>query len=248
MMGKENSTSDDHQEIKLDSISASKSWWLLLLCGMANLAKDYLCWPEAQMEVIIKTVTDFTFESFIDLSFKKQNSVNKKGILPNNCLVENSYPCEQQQAHNDKELKTERTSGRIMRVIAEEIANSGFSISAEVTAGFDLLCQLTMNDWREPLHWIHTKVSEIVGEIDCNTWHPLHKWIIKLYAMSSWLVSHSLDTTVLEQATKLQKGLAKYVKTFSTKAEFVWIHGLRGGELLQAGRILHQRGIQSSHW
>ena len=236
--GKQNSLSDN-QDMNLDSVSPPKCCSLLLLQGVADLAKDFSCWPEAQMDVI-KSVIDFTLVDIIDLNFKTQ-SLNKRVILP-----ENSIPNEGHLFANDEVSAVERTSNVKSEqddnttVNAKETATSNLhpTVSAEVTAGVDLLCQVIMNDWRMALHWFQSEIcGAVAGEIDYSSWHPLHKWIVKLYAMSCWLVSHCLDNTLLDQVTRLQNGLAEYVKTYSIKTELIWIDGFRRGELIESKEL-----------
>ena len=237
--GNQISPPPDNKDMKLDSASSPKCCSLLLLQGVTDLAKDFLSWPEAQMD-IIKSIIDFTLSAIVDLNFKTQ-SLNKKVILPENHSLENSITNEGHPCGDDEVSATERTSkvkseqDDDTMVNAKETSTSNLhpTVSAQVTAGVDLLCRVIMNDWRVALHWIQSEeCGSVAGEIDCSSWHPLHKWIIKLYAMSCWLVSHSLDNTLLDQVTRLQNGLAEYVKTYSTKTELTWIDGSRRGELI----------------
>ena len=224
----------------LYSASLPRCCSLLLLQGVIDLAKDFLSWPEAQMD-IIKSVIDFTLSAVVDLNFKTQ-SLNKKVILPENHSLENSitnegHPCgddEVSAMERASTVKSEQDDDTMVNGKETSTSNLHPTISAEVTAGVDLLCQVIMNDWRVALHWIQSEVcGSVACHIDCSSWHPLHKWIIKLYAMSCWLVSHSLDNALLDQVTRLQNGLAEYVKTYSTKTELTWIDGFRRGERIE---------------
>ena len=227
--GKHNLPSDK-QDVNLDNTSTAKSCSLLLLKGVACLTKDYASWPEMQVD-IIKSVIDFTISDIVDLNFQKHR---KKDIL--NWWLENSIP------HNGHESLMESTTFveselvNKTKVNARETSTFDLVVSAEVTAGINLLYQVILNDWRATSHWVKSEeCNSNVGELDSSSWHPLHRWIIKLHAITGWLISHSHNSRVVEQASRLQTGLAHYVKTYSTETELIWIDGFKRGELIDLG-------------
>ena len=194
--------------------------WMLLFRGLKRLNKDYFCWPEGQ-ERVLKSVIDLIFDIIVDF--------NKTNILLKDSLMGNAI---QEEKASDRTRNFESQHCDDHETLNEHKATQ----SDIVSACMDLLYQLIVNDWSETMHWRQTelcsdKVTIIIDQMDCSLWHPLHKWIIKLYSVSLWLISHALDSALLEQASKLQTGFQQYVKTYSTKAELVWIERFATGEM-----------------
>lgn len=245
MIGKQTSPSDN-QDTKLENRLTEKSCPLLLLQGAASLIKDYTCWSEAQID-IIKGIIDFTIDSVVELNFRKHTGSENKDILPGNCCLQNSLPHKSHLCPVDEGRVTEGTANvnsehdDDMEVNEMETTKNYFSkdlvVSADIMASIELLCRVITNDWRVTSHWIQTDTCmSSIDEVDCQSWHPLHKWIVKLYAVSYWLVCHFQPKSMLmEQASRLQNGLAHYVKTYCTKTELAWIDGFSRGELIDLG-------------
>lgn len=196
----------------------SQPCWTLLLQGVKRLNKDYSCWPEGQ-ERVLKSVIDLIFEIIVDF--------NKTNVLLKNSLTESAI---------HEERATDRaTNFESQHCDCETLNGHKATQSDIISACMDLLYQLIVNDWSETMHWRQTELYNdrvtIIDQMDCSLWHPLHKWIIKLYSVSLWLISHPLDSTSWEQASKLQTGFQQYVETYSTKVELVWIEGFATGEI-----------------
>ncbi|KAK2553229.1 Gem-associated protein 4 [Acropora cervicornis] len=194
--------------------------WMLLFKGLKRLNKDYSCWPEGQ-ERVLKSVIDLIFDIIVDF--------NKTNILLKDSLMGNAI---QEEKASDRTRNFESQHCDDHETLNEHKATQ----SDIVSACMDLLYQLIVNDWSETMHWRQTelcndRVTIIIDQMDCSLWHPLHKWIIKLYSVSLWLMSHALDSALLEQASKLQTGFQQYVETYSTKAELVWIEGFAAGAM-----------------
>ena len=197
-----------------------QSCWMLLFRGLKRLNKDYSCWPEGQ-ERVLKSVIDLIFDIIVDF--------NKTTILLKDSLMGNAI---QEEKASDRTRNFESQHCDDHETLNEHKATQ----SDIVSACMDLLYQLIVNDWSETMHWRQTelcsdKVTIIIDQMDCSLWHPLHKWIIKLYSVSLWLISHALDSALLEQASKLQTGFQQYVETYSTKAELAWIEGFATGQI-----------------
>lgn len=235
MTGNRHSPSDNPDD-KLSDTSVAKSSSLLLLEGVASLAKDFISWPAAQLD-IFKNIVDFAVTDIVDLNFRKHCAEEDVEISSGNCedYVSYKHPlcpveegrltertCYVKSEHRD-DTKTREQQKRISDLV----------VSAECTACIDLLCQVIVNDWGVTLHWMRDDLSNgSVGEMGCCSWHPLHKWFIKLYAVACFLVSHSSDSKLKDQAMRLQKGLSQYVKKYATEKEHAWIDGFEKGELI----------------
>ncbi|XP_068734665.1 uncharacterized protein [Montipora capricornis] len=214
LRGKEHSASDI-QDTNLDYAPLSCGI-MLLIRGVRNLAKDYSCWPEGQ-EDILKSVIDFTFETLIVLSKMDFLLKTNENNLSSFYAETTTNPSSNMKSHHCDHI---------------EMAHSDV-ISARVVSSMDLLYQLIVNDWKATMHWTRTEVCNVaVDLVDCSSWHSLHKWIVKVYSVSCWLVSHPLDSTSLEQATELQTGFQQYLKIYSVKADLVWMGELGTGDMI----------------
>ena len=224
--------------MEMDYASIAQSSLLVLLQGATSLTNEYINWPDAQID-IIKGVIDFAIKSVVDLNFRKPNNDKNKDNLPESRLSQNSVSDIRHLHTLGENGLTERTThvksehDDHAKVKTQETSDLFPVVSAEVTVCIDFLYQVLINDWRVTLHCIHSEeCSSDNGEIDWSSWSPLHKWIIKLYAVACWLVSHSQDSKLLDKASKLQHGLAWYTKTYSTNTECSWIDSFKKGVLL----------------
>ncbi|KAL9988358.1 hypothetical protein ACROYT_G002795 [Oculina patagonica] len=236
MTGIHHLASDNQDDILCDP-SGSKSCSLLLLEGVASLTKDFISWPEAQLD-IIKNVVDFTVIDVVDLNFRKQCTKEDWKINSGHWWLQNSDSCKHCLYSVKEGELVERTScvnsehRENAEVPEQQKRMSDLVIFAECAACIDFLCQVIIDDWRQTSHWTANDSSNSsVGEVDSSSWHPLHKWFTKLYAFACLLVSNSTDNKLQEQASRLQHGLSQYVEKHATEREHMWIEGFKKGEL-----------------
>lgn len=226
----------EEQERKLCDMPETKSCSLLLLEGVASLKEDFIRLPAAQLD-IIKKVIDFAITEVVALNFGKHCAKGNEEMLSRNWFLQNSFSCNGglypvesnglvetlgvKSIHQDDPKAHEQQKGI-----------SDLVVSAECEACIDLLCHVIINDWRVTLCWTQDDPLNSIGKIDCKSWHPLHKWIIKLYALVSYFVLYSGDHKLQEQAMRLQNGLSEYVEKHATETERTWVDGFKKGELL----------------
>lgn len=235
--GNQNSPSDN-QAGNLCDTSGGKSCSLLLLEGVASIIKDLISWPEAQLD-IIKNVVDYTVIDVVDLNFRKRCTKEDWKINSGHWWLQNSDSCKHclysvkggelvertycVKSENENDTKAYEQQKRVLDLV----------VSAECAACIDFLCQVIRGDWRLISHWTEGGSSNSsVGEVDCDSWHPLHKWFIKLYALACLLVPYTTDNKLQKQASMLQNGLSQYVKKYATEREHMWIEGFKKGEFI----------------
>jgi len=228
--------STEEQERKLCDVPGTKSYPLLLLEGVASLKEDFISWPAAQLDVI-KTVVDFAITDVVTLNFRKHCAKGNEETLSRNWLGQNSVSCEHWTYSVEDDGLVEKSSVNSMhrddpKAHEQQKQMSGFFVSAECIACVDFLCHVIINDWRGTSCWTQDDQLNSIGEIDNRLWHPLHKWIIKLYAVACFLVLYSGDHKLQEQAMRLQNALLEYVKEHATENEHTWVDGFEKGELI----------------
>ena len=228
--------SSEEQERKLCEGPGIKSYSLLLLEGVASLKEGFISWPEAQLD-IIKNVIDFAITDVVTLNFRKHCAKGNEETLSRIWLGQNAVSCEHGMCPVEDDGPVETSSVKSMhrddpKAHEQQKGMSDLVVSAKCTACFDFLCQVIINDWRVILCWIQDDQLNSIGEIDYRSWHPLHKWIIKLYAVACFLVLYSGEHKLHEQATRLQNGLSEYVKEHATENEHTWVDGFKNRELI----------------
>ena len=231
--------STEEQKRKLCDVPGTKSYSLLLLEGVASLKEDFISWPVAQLD-IIKNVIDFAITDVVALNFRKHCAKGNEEMLSRNWFLQNSFSCEEGPYPVEGDSLVETLSVKSKHDPNAHEQQKGMSdlvVSAECTACVDFLCHIIINDWRVTSCWIQDDQLNSIGEIDCRSWHPLHKWIIKLYAVSCFLVLYSDDHKEQEQALRLQNGLSEYVKHHATETEHIWVDGFKKGELIDFEEI-----------
>ena len=224
--------STEEQEKKLCDVPGTKSYPLLLLEGIANLKEDFISWPAAQLD-IIKNVIDFAITDVATLNFRKHSAKgNEEETLSRNWFGENSVSCELGTCpvEDDGLLETMHRDDPKAREQPKQM--SDLVVSAECTACVTFLYHVIINDWRVTSCWMQDDQLNSIDEIDYRSWHPLHKWIIKLYAVACFLVLYSGEHKLQEQAVRLQNGLSEYVKEHATETEHTWVDGFKKGELI----------------
>jgi hypothetical protein len=100
---------------------------------------------------------------------------------------------------------------------------------SQVMYSLEILRKLFTEHWKETCHW-SIKSENNVGQMDCVLWHPMHQWILKLYAALGFIVKSTKASTL--QNTKLCSfyfGLSGYVETFAAASEQQWILNLQKG-------------------
>ena len=226
----------EEQERKLCDVPGTKSCSLLLLEGVASLEEDFIRLPAAQLD-IIKKVIDFAITEVVALNFRKHYDKGNEEMLSRNWFLQNSfsskggpYPVESNGLVEMLGVKSIHPDDPKAHEQQKEM--SYLVVSAECEACIDFLFHVIINDWRVTLCWTQEDQLNSIGKIDCKSWHPLHKWIIKLYAMVCFFVSYSGDLKLQEQALRLQNGLSEYVEKHATETEHTWVDGFKKGELL----------------
>lgn len=228
--------STEEQERKLCDVPGTKSHSLVLLEGVASLKGDFINWPAAQLD-LIKTVIDFTITDVVTLNFRKHCAKGNEETLSRNWLGQNSVSCEHGTCSVEGDGLVETSSVKSihrddLKAHGQQKQVSDLVVSAECTACFDFLCHVIINDWRVTSCWDQDDQLNSIGEIDYRAWHPLHKWIIKLYAVACFFVLYSGDRKLQEQAVRLQNGLSGYVKEYATENEHTWVNGFKKRELI----------------
>ena len=241
LMTRNQYSTSDHQGGTLhDKSDSGKSCLLLLLEGVVSLKKILISWPEAQLD-IVKNIVDFIVIDMVDLNFRKYCTEEKsRKINCGHCWLQNSDLYTKRDMYSMKEDELEERASCVKLEHKEDTnapeqhkSNSDLVISTECAVSIDLLCQVMIDEWREISRWTEGDSSTcIVGEVDYCMWHPLHKWLVKLYAVACLLVSHSADNKLHEQATGLQNGLSQYVRKHATEREQMWIESFIKGELI----------------
>lgn len=236
MTGNQHSPSDN-QDGNLCDTFGGKSCSLLLLEGATSLTKDFISWPAAQLD-IIKNVIDFTVIDVVDLNFRKHCTKEDGKNNSGHWWLQNSDSCQHCPYSVKGDELVERTSclksehGVDTKAHEQQNGILDLVISVECAACIEFLCQVIIDDWRLTSHWtVSDSSNSSVGEVDCSSWHPLHRWFIKLYAVACLLVSYSTDNKLQKQASRLQHGLSQYVKKHATGREHMWIEGFKNGEL-----------------
>ena len=228
------------EDNKLDKTCKEKSCSLLLLEGVMLLRRKFVAWPAAQLN-ILKSVIDFVFTDVTYLDFLLDSSNTDGNILCEICWLQNYVSCKHQpftieedkvQDHK-KNLGNKSEHNEKTESFGNHKLHVDVVVSAECTACFSFLCQVIINDWSEVSHWIQGDlIDNSIGELDSSSWLPLHRWLIKLYALAWCIGSHSQDDILHKQAKNLQTGLAQYVKKYATETELNWINSLKQGELM----------------
>ena len=233
------STSDHQGGTLRDKSDSGKSCLLLLLEGVASLKKILISWPEAQLD-IVKHIVDFTVIDIVYLNFRKYcTEEESRKINCGHCWLQNSDLCTKCDMYSMKGDELEERASRVKSEHEEDTnapkqqrSNSDLVISTECAVSIDLLCQVMIDEWRETSCWTEGDSSTcIFGELDYSSWHPLHKWLVKLYAVACLLVSHSAYNKLHEQATGLQNGLSQYIRKHATEREEMWIESFIKREL-----------------
>lgn len=234
-MTRDQYSTSDHQGGNLhDKSGSGKSCLLLLLEGVASLKKNLISWPEAQLD-IVKSIVDFIVIDMVDLNFRKYcTEEGSRKINYGHCWLQNKYSMNgdefEERASCVKSEHKEDTN-----VPVQQKSNSDLVISKECAVSIDILCQVMIDEWRETSCWTEGNSSTCsVGEMDYSLWHPLHKWLVKLYAVACLIVSHSADNQLHEQAAGLQNGLSQYVRKHATEREQLWIESFIKGELIDS--------------
>lgn len=224
--------STEEHERKLCDVPGSKSCSLLLLEGIAGLREDFIGWPAAQLD-IIKNVIDFAITDVVTLNFRKYCSKgNEEETLSRHLFGQNSISCEHGTCPVEDDGLVEPLHRDDPKACEQQKQMSGLVVSAECAACVTFLYQVITNDWRVTSCWVQDDQLNSIGEIDYRSWHPLHKWIIKLHALACWFVFYSGDHKLQEQALRLQNGLSEYVKKHATETEHKWVDSFKNGELI----------------
>jgi len=228
--------STEEQERKLCDIPGTKSYSVLLLEGVASLKENFIIWPAAQLD-IIKTVIDLAITDVVTLNFRRHCTEGNEETLSRNRLGQNSVSCEHRTCSIEDDGLVEALSVNSRhrddpKTHEQQKQLSDLFVSSECTACVDFLCHVIINDWRETSCWTRDDQLNSIGEIDNRLWHPLHKWIIKLYAVACILVLYSDDHKLQEQAMTLQNGLLEYVKEHATENERIWVDSFKKRELI----------------
>lgn len=236
LMTENQHASTENQERKLCDVPGTKSYSLLLLEGVASLKEDFFSWPAAQLD-IIKNVIDFAITDVVALNFRKHCGKGNEEILSTNWFLQNSVSCKHGPCPIEDDglvetLRVKSAHREDPKAHEQQKRMSDLVVSAECTACVDFSCHVIINDWRVTSCWTQDDQLNSIGEVDCSSWHPLHKWIIKLYAVACFLVLYSADHKLQEQARKLQNGLSAYVKEHATETEHTWVDGFKKGELI----------------
>ena len=224
--------STEEQEKKLCDVPGTKSYPLLLLEGLASLKEDFISWPAAQLD-IIKNVIDFVITDVATLNFRKHSAKgNEEETLSRNWFGENSVSCKHGTCPVEDDGLVETMHRDDPKASEQPKQMSDLVVSAECIACVTFLYHVIINDWRVTSCWMQDDQLNSIGEIDYRSWHPLHKWIIKLYAVACFLVLYSGERKLQEQAVRLQNGLSEYVKEHATETEHTWVDGFKKGELI----------------
>lgn len=184
----------------------------IVLDGLMSLC-DYITDKNQQLHVI-KRIIDFIFEGFQGhmKEYPNMRSVSQNEMERNKCVV------------GGKECKSDGTADIIIEdkhgSISEDSQLSSWCSNSQTLYCIEILMKLFTEQWKDMCNWVADN-EDGIGQMDGTLWHPLHQWIVKLYAILGYI--NNGNSSQDSRICLFYSGLTAYIDTNATTNESNWI-------------------------
>lgn len=96
--------------------------------------------------------------------------------------------------------------------------------NSQILYCLEVLMKLFTEQWKDTCNWT-TDNEDVIGQMNSALWHPLHQWILKMYAVLGFIINGTTFKYASQDSRMwlFYNGLTAYVDTKATTTESEWM-------------------------